>query len=177
MCTHNVNWPYMRRMWSLTDSIDKQMMSVTLWIPVLYNGEFACIPLWPSNDFIHCLAIRLKFPTACINLTSLDGIENTAVQACFDCCYAPCWFLRTRTWGRISCIYVDNQTKCHCRHLEIQTETVWRRLSSLLVIFLSYKLDILACDIISEFSAYCFTICHPTCCQSANYLLSWKGDS
>ena len=127
-----------RGMWSLTDSIDKQMMSVTLWIPVLYNGEFACIPLWPSNDFIHCLAIHLKFPTTCINPTSLDGIENTGIQTCFNCCYAPCWFLRPGTCIPILCIYVDNQTKCHRRHLKIQTETVWRRLSCLLVIFLLY---------------------------------------
>ena len=45
---------------------------------------FAWIPLWPSNDFIHCLHI------------------------------------------------------------------LW------------YKFDVLACDVIPEFSAYCFSICHPT---------------
>ena len=31
---------------------------------------------------------------------------------------------------------------------EVQTKSVWRCLSSLLVIFLSYKLDVLACDVI-----------------------------
>ena len=55
---------------------------------------------------------------------------------------------------------MHSQTNCHCRHSEVQVENVWRRLSSLLVIFLSYILYILACDVIPEFSAYCFTICH-----------------
>ena len=33
---------------------------------------FTCVPLWPSNDFIHCLAICFKFPTTCINCSTTN---------------------------------------------------------------------------------------------------------
>ena len=54
-------------------------------------------------------------------------------------------------------------------HSELQTETIWRCLSCLLVIFLSYKFDVLACDVI-----LCMLFHHLSVYLLSVYLLSWK---
>ena len=163
----------MRRMWSLTP-LTSRWCQWHCEFQSCIRG-FAWIPLWPSKVFIHCLAIGFKFPTACINCSTTNLArwhwEHHPPNMFWLLLYTML-LLRTGKCIRILRIYVHSQTNCHCRNSEVQTKSLWRCLSSLLVIFLLYKFDVLACNVI-----LCILFHHMSPHLLSVYLPSWKMDS
>jgi len=125
---------------------------------------FAQPPFWPTEDFIHCLAIHFKYPAVCEWFTSLVAIENHHCPNEFR--HRVCSWRTSRWMLNAQVSVMPMQWKDTCKHFRHSIVHQFSFSESPLTI----KLDALPSDIFSCILFHHLSPCSTFSCR--NWMLA-----